>query len=404
VTRLRHVVVVGGGLGGVRTVDGLRQEGFEGKITLVCAEARPPYDRPPLSKDVLAGKRAPESISLWPLPSVPEGDVDLLLGSAASGLDLDRRRVVLVDGTELDFDGLVLATGAEARTLPHLDGRPHVHTLRTLDDALRLKDELRPGRHITVIGAGFIGSEVAATARAAGCEVTLVELDATPLAQAVGPELGGVLMDVHRENGIELRLGTTVASIDGDESLRLTLADETELETDAVVIGIGVVPNVSWLEDAALGIENGVVCSADLSAGPEGVYAIGDLANWPNELFGSRMRVEHWMNTFEQARHAARNLVRGTADPFRGSNYVWSDQHGLRIQFAGVRSGEVEIVDGSIDERRFLAWYRTGDRLVGAFAIGSPRLLMHSKKLIEEASSWDDAAAALDETQARSSA
>src|SRR5439155_2936352 len=244
----------------------------------------------------------------------------------------------------------------------------------------------------------FIGSEGAASARTRGCDVTIVELEQTPLARALGPEMGALLMDLHREHGTELRLGVHVTSADGEGADRLGLSDGTVLETDAVVVGIGVVPNVQWLDGSGLDLSHGVVCDASLNAGADGVFAIGDVASWPNELFGRRMRVEHWTNTVEQARHAARNLVHGTPTPFVGSNYVWSDQYGVRIQFVGSTLGaEVEAVAGAVEERDFLAWYREGDRLVGALGIGLPRLLMKSKTLIEERRTWQDALAALED-------
>jgi len=394
---LRQVVVVGGGLGGLRVVEALRREGFAGRVRLVGEEEMSPYDRPPLSKEILRGERAPETAYLRSPEKLAELDAELLLGRPARALDLARRRVELVDSASVGFDALIIATGAAPRTLPELDGLPGVYTLRTLADSLRLKDALGRARHVTVVGAGFIGSEVAASARKLGCEVTIVEPETTPLARAVGPEMGGVLMELHREHGTELRLGVTVDSADGENSGRLTLSDGTTLATDVVVVGVGVVPNTAWLEGSGLELDRGIVCGADLNAGAPGVYAVGDVASWPNELLGRRMRVEHWTNTAEQARHAVRNLLHETDAPFLGSNYVWSDQYGLRIQFVGTLGDELEVVRGSVDAREFLAWYRDGDRLVGAIAIGLPKPLMKTKRLIEERRNWQDALATLDD-------
>jgi NADPH-dependent 2,4-dienoyl-CoA reductase/sulfur reductase-like enzyme len=391
----RHVVVVGAGLGGLRTVENLRRERFDGRITLVGEEEEPPYDRPPLSKEVLTGARAPESVYLRPPERLAALDAELILGQAAGALSLDERTIEL-GASELEFDALVIATGASPRMLDDLDGRAGVHTLRTLGDSTRLATALRQARQATVIGAGFIGSEVAASARAAECEVTIVELEQTPLARALGPEMGALLMDLHREHGTELRLGVQVVEAEGDPVTGLRLSDGSALETDLVVVGIGVVPNLAWLDGSGLELANGVVCDASLRAA-DGVYAIGDVASWPNELFGRRMRVEHWTNTSDQARHAARNLLHGTDEPFLGSNYVWSDQYGYRIQFVGsTLDAEAQVVAGSTDAREFVAWYREGDRLVGAIGIGLPRLLMQSRTMIEERRNWNDALAALE--------
>jgi NADPH-dependent 2,4-dienoyl-CoA reductase/sulfur reductase-like enzyme len=203
-------------------------------------------------------------------------------------------------------------------------------------------------------------------------------------------------MGLHREHGTELRLGVHVVEVEGDPVRRLRLSDGSALETDVVVVGIGVVPNIAWLDGSGLELANGVVCDASLRA-TDGVYAIGDVASWPNELFGRRMRVEHWTNTGDQARHAARNLLHGTEEPFVGSNYVWSDQYGYRIQFVGSTLGAVaEVVAGDPAAREFLAWYREDERLVGAIGIGLPKLLMKSRVLIEERRSWNDALAELE--------
>ena len=390
-TDLRHVVVVGGGLGGLRTVEALRREGFDGRLTLVGEEQDAPYDRPPLSKEVLTGKRAPATLYLTSVERLAELDVDLSLGCRASGLDLTHRHVMLADGSALAFDGLIVATGSAPRAHALLSGRSDVYTLRTLADAMLLKGALERAQHVTVVGAGFIGSEVASSARSLDCEVTIVELEERPLAHAVGHQMGVLLMDLHRDNGTEVRLGATVEAMADGSSHRLTLSDGSVLETDMVVVGIGGVTNVAWLAGSGLTVDRGIVCDADLSCGPPGVYAVGDVAIWPNELFGLRMRVEHWTNAAEQARHAVRNLLHRTATPFRGSNYVWSDQYGARIQFVGQRGDNLEIIAGRVDAREFLAWYRDGDRLVGAMAIGMPQELMKTKQLIEQAHSWHEA-------------
>jgi len=399
VENLERIVVVGAGIGGLRACEELRREGFAGELVLVGDEHEAPYDRTPLSKGLLLGTRKVESLALASPDRLEALDLDLRLGSRVTGLDADGCRVLLEDG-ELRYDGLILACGASPRRLPLLDGLPGVHVLRTIDDGLRLETAIDGARHLVVVGAGFIGSEVAASARKRGSEVTIVELETTPLARAVGPEMGAVLTQLHADNGTRLLLGVTIAAVergaDGDSALKLRLSDETQLDADAVVVGIGVAANIGWLEGSGLALENGIVCEASLCAGPPAVYAIGDAANWLNELFDRRMRVEHWINAGEQGRHAARNLLRGTAVPFLGSNYVWSDQYDRKIQCAGLCTvGEIELVHGTVESGTFLTWYRHEGRLIGALGIGVPKLLMQSKALIERRASWEDAVEAL---------
>jgi NADPH-dependent 2,4-dienoyl-CoA reductase/sulfur reductase-like enzyme len=392
---LGRIVVVGAGIGGLRACEELRREGFGGELVLIGQEREAPYDRTPLSKGVLLGTRNPESLALAPGDRLDALGLDLRLGACVTGLDADGQRLSL-DDDELRYDGLIIAGGASPRRLPLLDGRPDVHVLRTIDDGLRLRAAIAGARHVVVVGAGFIGSEVASSARKLGCEVTIVELETTPLSRAIGHEMASVLTRLHADNGTRLLLGVSIAEVGEGSPLELRLSDETELEADAVVVGIGVVPNVDWLQGSGLALENGVVCEPSLCAGPAAVYAIGDLASWPNELFDRRMRVEHWMNAGDQGRHAARNLVRGTAEPFLSTNFVWSDQYDRKIQCVGLCTvGEVEVVQGSVESGTFLAWYRHEGRLQGALGIGLPKLLMQSKALIERRASWDDALVSL---------
>jgi NADPH-dependent 2,4-dienoyl-CoA reductase/sulfur reductase-like enzyme len=379
-------------------VETLRREGFDGRVTLVGDEDEPPYDRPPLSKDVLTGSREPDTVYLRTPQKLDELDVELVLGTRVDALDLTAR-TVSAGGAAIAFDGLILATGATPRRLQVLDAHPGVHTLRTLDDALRLRNAFGSARHVTVVGAGFIGSEVASSARSRGLDVTILDLETSPLAAVIGPALGRLLTDIHDENGTELRLGVTVTGVEPSGALRLN--DGSSLETDLVVVGIGVVPNVDWLAGSGIAIENGVQCDMSLNAGAPGVFAVGDIANWPNALAGRRMRVEHWMNAGDQAAHAVRSLLHRSAAPYVSSNYVWSDQYGRRLQFAGRQTDESVVVDGTMDDRRMVVWYRDGDRIVGAMAIDSPKLLMRSKRMIEEERTWTDALAELNTESVR---
>ena len=432
----RRVVVVGASLAGLRAAEELRAQGFDGVITLVGEEPHFPYDRPPLSKQLLAGDWEIERAALT--AGSDDGldalEFDWRLATRATGLDLDARSVVLADGDGVPFDGLVVATGATPRRLhdtAHPDG---VHVLRTLDDCLAIRATLdATPQRVVVVGGGFIGAEVAATARSRGLDVTLLEALPVPLGRALGHEIGGVMADLHRDHGVDVRLGVAVAGLDGIGRVeRVRLADGTALEADLVVVGVGVTPATGWLEGSGLRLADGVVCDETTLAAP-GVVAAGDVARWPSRRFGAVIRVEHWDNAVTMGVHAAQRLLAHlaamggtapiattvstagpvatattgptaaspvTAEPAQGEPYdpvpwFWSDQYDRKIQLAGWPAGaeEVRIVDGSTDERRFVAIYRTGDRISAVLAMNRPRPMMTYRLLIEEDASWDEAMA-----------
>jgi 3-phenylpropionate/trans-cinnamate dioxygenase ferredoxin reductase component len=404
----RRIVVVGGSLAGLRAAEELRHQGFDGTVTVVGDEIREPYDRPPLSKQVLAGAWPVERTALTVMH--PDGlaglDLDWRLGVRATGLDLTSRRVLLAGGGDVPFDGLVVATGAAPRELPGTETLAGVHTLRTLDDSLAIRAALDGGvRRVVVVGAGFIGAEVAATCRTAGCDVTILEALPVPLGRALGDEMGAVMGELHRDHGVDLRLGIGVAGFEGgDRVTHVRLADDTLVDADIVVVGIGVTPNTGWLEGSGLALDDGLVCDATTRATP-GVVAAGDVARWPSHRFGELMRVEHWDNAIAMGEHAARRLLADLAgdpadDPASTAPYdpvpwFWSDQYDRKIQLAGRSAGadEVRIVDGAIEERRFVALYRQGDRLVGVLAMNRPRLLVTYRGLVERGAAWDEALA-----------
>jgi 3-phenylpropionate/trans-cinnamate dioxygenase ferredoxin reductase component len=392
------VVVVGASLAGMHAAHTLRRQGFDGRVTVVDADPNTPYDKPPLSKQVLAGEWEPDRIVL---PAVGEDlDLDLQLGRRAMAVDLADRFVRLDAGDRLGYDGLVLATGAAARRLPGSESMAGVHVLRTLDDCLGLRDELdrRPGR-VVVVGAGFIGAEVAATCRGRGLEVTLLEAADVPLERALGTRIGAVMADLHRAHGVDVRLGVGVDRLEGDGQVTgVRLADGTLIESEVVVVGVGVSPNTGWLEGSGLDIDDGVVCDATLSAAP-GIVAAGDLARWPSARYGQYLRVEHWEMAVRMGEAAAERLLadeRGTEPArFDPVPWFWSDQYDRKIQLAGRSSAEdrMEVVIGSLDDHRFVALYGRDETLVGVLGMNRPAHVARLRLLVERAASWDEALA-----------
>lgn len=395
---IERLVVVGASLAGLRAVEAARKAGFDGTITLVGAEPHLPYDRPPLSKaflDRLDEGGEPE----WPVfrdaaVFSEELNVELVLGEPATGLDPERK-VVVVGDRELSYDALVIATGADARLIPGTEGLDGVLPLRTLDDSLAVRRALDAGARTVVIGAGFIGSEVASSAKKRGVDVTIVEALPTPLVRATGTEMGAAIASLHERNGTSLLCGSGVAAIEGNGKVeRVVLADGTEIPADLVIVGIGVAPNVDWLEGSGLTIDNGIVCDETLWTGVPGVYAAGDVANWINPTAGKRQRMENWTAAAEQGAAAARNaLDPDNAKPYGTVPYFWSDWYDVRIQFVGdPDADEVRLVDGDVSQPgRWVALYRTGERLGGVLTVNGQSDIMKFRGLIMKGASWDDA-------------
>ncbi len=374
------IVVIGGGLAAANAVAELREQGYSGAITVVGAEPHLPYERPPLSKGLLLGTEQPESVFVHDRAWYDDHGVELRIGVRATALDRERGRVLLDDG-ELDYDRLILATGSTARRLPALEaGDIPVRYLRTLDESLALKEELT-GR-LLIVGAGWIGLEIAAAARQAGAEVTVVENAAWPLLNVLGPELAPLFADLHRGHGVDLRLGTAVAGVQGSEVL---LSDGTRLRPDLIVAGVGAAPADELAAAAGLATGNGVLVDARLATADPAVFAAGDVANQAHPSLG-RVRVEHWDNAIEQGRHVARSVL-GDQAPYTRQPYFFSDQYDLGMEYLGHvgRDGYDElIVRGDRAALNLVAlWVRGGTIVAGLHlndwdAADSLRLLVGS--------------------------
>jgi 3-phenylpropionate/trans-cinnamate dioxygenase ferredoxin reductase component len=376
VVALEHAVVVGAGLAGARAAQELRAQGHAGRVTLVGAEAHRPYDRPPLSKDLLLGSADDPTLDL------ELSDVELRLGVTATGL---RPGVVETDAGDLPYDGLVLATGARARHLPGVEG-DHVHVLRTVDDARRLRAELQPGARVVVVGAGWIGAEVATAAARAGCRTTVLEAAGCPLAAALG-DLGALTAPWYAAAGIELRLGTAVAAV---EPGAVVLADGERLVADAVVVGIGAEPATAWLVGSGLAVQGSVVVDEHLAASWPAVVAAGDCAAFPSRRFGTRLHIEHWDDALHAPAVAVATLLGTTAvhDPVP---YFWSEQLGHRLQFVGYHRLADEVVHrgepGSPDG--WSVCWLAGGRLDAVLAVDRPRDLAQGRRLVAAAARPD---------------
>ncbi len=402
-----RVVVVGASLAGLRAVQGLRDNGFSGSVVLVGEERHHPYDRPPLSKQVLAGVWPSERTVLADADALGALGVDARLGRRAVSLDAEARRVTLDDGGVVDADGVVLATGARPRRLPGTEHHGAVGVVRTLEDAERLRATIAasgPGCRVVVVGAGFIGSEVAATCAGLGCRVTVLEALPTPLAPALGEEVGAACAALHARHGVDLRTRAVVDRIGPEDpaGTEVALAGGAAVPADVIVVGIGVVPNAEWLDGSGLAVDNGVVCDDRLFAA-DGVVAAGDLARWTWRHAGEEraVRIEHWEVASQMGVAAARSLLAGRAgaEPFDPVPYFWSDQYGLRIQVLGHPdpTDEVAVVDGSLDaeDGKFVALYGRAGRLTAALAVSRPRQLMAFRPLLAAGAGWDDAVALL---------
>ncbi len=386
-------VIVGASLGGLRVAEGLRKAGYTDSIWLLGAETHLPYDRPPLSKEVLTGKQSPADTEFRTARELTDNGIEVHVDTPATGVDCASRTVITKSGA-FDYAHLVIATGARPRQIPGADRLAGVHTIRTREDATAISAALDAASRVVVVGAGFIGAEVAGSARQLGVDVTVVEALEHPLERAIGRQAGAACAGLHARNGTTVLCGVGVDGLEGDESVKaVTLADGRRLPADLVVVGIGVVPNVEWLDGSGLDISNGVACDQYLRAGPAGVYALGDVAQWTNPRYGESMRIEHWTTTVEQATVVAHNIVNGDSPRVCDSiPYFWSDQYGHRIQFAGrTHADELVEISCGADHADYLALYRREDRLIGALAIdGTVALMQLRGRMMSGADDWSE--------------
>ncbi|GAB3001325.1 MULTISPECIES: NAD(P)/FAD-dependent oxidoreductase [Amycolatopsis] len=403
-----RLVIVGASLAGVRAARAARHAGHTGTIILIGAEEHLPYDRPPLSKTFLThssdhpAAHEPDEQAHPPAPAVLMAEdelrddlgVDLRLGVTATGLDTDSRELLLHDQQRLPYDRLIIATGATARRWPTTTHLAGLHYLRTLDDARALRAALARTTNLVIIGAGFIGSEVAATATQHGIHATIVETQDTPLAHAVGQTAGTALARLHTQAGTTLKCGVQVTDFSGTGHIeQVHLSDGSVLPADTVLVGIGAVPTTGWLTDSGVALDDGVACDPYLATSAPGVYAAGDLARFPHPRREGTLRLEHWTAAAEQGAHAARNAIT-TAAPTRYEPvpYVWSDWYSHRIQIIGdPHTDQPSTLIGDPDTGQFTVLYRHNNHITAALAVNQPRAIAKLRRLITQKAPWADA-------------
>jgi NADPH-dependent 2,4-dienoyl-CoA reductase/sulfur reductase-like enzyme len=368
--QLKSVVVVGAGVAGTRAAETLRQEGFDGELTVVGAERHAPYHRPPLSKKLLTGQVHRAGVDLAPQFNF---QARVLRGATGSQLDMSSRTLHVHDDNQdksIHFDGLVIASGAVPREWPSGPALDGVRVLRTVDDCLAIRERL--GRHarVVVIGGGFIGAEVAASCRSIGLPVTLVEKATSPLLAALGEELAPRWADLHRKHGVDVRIGVGVDELIGNGRVKaVRLSDGSQTPADVVVVGLGVVPATDWLSGSGLHVDDGVVCDATGAVeGGADVVAAGDVARWWHPVYERHLRIEHWDHAGRQGAAAARTLLAGSedAEPYQDVPYFWSDQYDVKAQMLGVPTGydALEIIEGDLDSWQFVAAYGREGRTI----------------------------------------
>jgi 3-phenylpropionate/trans-cinnamate dioxygenase ferredoxin reductase subunit len=392
-SRDQTFVIAGASLAGAKAAETLREEGFDGRVVLVGSEHERPYERPPLSKDYLRGESEREKVYVHDAGFYAEREIELLAGRTATSLDASARQLTLDDGEALRYDRLLLATGAEPRRLAlpggDLDG---VHYLRTVNDSDALRARLDRAGSVVVVGAGWIGAEVAASARQRGLDVTLVEPMSLPLERVLGTELGAIYRDIHRDQGVRLLLGTGVEAFEGSGAVeRVRTSDGQALGCDFVVVGVGVAPRTGLAEAAGLDVDDGVVVDERLETSAPGVFAAGDVANAQHPFYGERIRVEHWANALNQGPAAARAML-GAADGYDTLPYFFSDQYDVGMEYAGfARNWDRVVFRGDPAGREFIAFWLVGDRVVAGMNVNVWDVTDDIQALIRARVAVDDA-------------
>jgi NADPH-dependent 2,4-dienoyl-CoA reductase/sulfur reductase-like enzyme len=383
VTSTGGIVIVGGGLAAARTAEQLRRAEYAGVITLISDEDHLPYDRPPLSKEVLRAET--DDVLLKPAEFYEEKDITLRLGSGATTLDTQAQTVTLANGDVISYDELVIATGLVPKRIPSFPDLEGVRVLRTLDESLALREHAGSARHAVVIGAGFIGCEVAASLRKLGVEVVLVEPQPTPLASVLGEQIGELVARIHRAEGVDVRCGIGVTEVKGTDHVeKVVLADGTELDADIVVVGVGSRPSTDWLDGSGVEVDNGVICDVAGRTSAPNVWAIGDVASW-RDAQGHQVRVEHWSNVAEQARVIVPAMLGIEATSAVVVPYFWSDQYDVKIQCLGEPEADDIVHVVADDGRKFLAYYERDGAVVGVVGGGMPGKVMKARGKIAAA-------------------
>jgi 3-phenylpropionate/trans-cinnamate dioxygenase ferredoxin reductase component len=385
-------VIVGAGLAGAKAAETLRSEGFDGRVVLVGTEAERPYERPPLSKDYLRGEAGRDKVYVHDEGFYAEHDIELRAGLTVTRLDASSGEVELDRGERLRYDRLLITTGAEPRRLsiPGADLQG-IHYLRSVQDSDALRERLDHGGALVVVGAGWIGAEVAASARQRGLDVTVVEPLSVPLGRVLGAEVGRIYRDVHADHGVRMLVGTGVDAFEGETAVeRVRTSDGRELECDFAVIGIGVEPRAQLASQAGLRVEDGIVVDEHLETGAPGVFAAGDVANAQHPFFGERIRVEHWANALNQGPVAARNML-GQSVAYERLPYFFSDQYDIGMEYLGfARSWDRVVFRGDPATREFLAFWMVGDRVVAGMNVNVWDVTDQIRALIGERVAVDD--------------
>jgi 3-phenylpropionate/trans-cinnamate dioxygenase ferredoxin reductase component len=385
-------IVVGASLAGAKAAETLRAEGFDGRLVLVGTEQERPYERPPLSKDYLRGEVGREKVFVHEESFYAEQGIELRLGRTAERLDTSKRELTLDGGEQLSYDRLLLTTGAEPRRLSipggDLDG---VFYLRSVEDSDRLRERLDRGGSVVVVGAGWIGAEVAASARQRGLDVTVIDPASVPLERVLGPEVGAVYRDVHTDQGVNMLLGTGVEAFEGDGAVaRVRTGDGSVIDCDFVVVGVGVEPRTRLATEAGISVENGILVDEHLQTDAPGVFAAGDVANANHPFFGERIRVEHWANALNQGPAAARNML-GRAEPYDRLPYFFSDQYDVGMEYSGfARTWERVVFRGDPASREFIAFWLDKGRVVAGMNVNVWDVTDPVQRLIRERVAVDD--------------